>query len=56
MHLDYDAITPKSKSEYEKAVNETKEKRRKAVRDIIIELEMGASKADLENLLANLPD
>ena len=56
MHLNYDAITPKSKSEYEKAVEETREKRRKAVRDIIVELEMGASKADLEKLLANLPD
>ena len=56
MHLDYDAITPKSKSEYEKAVEETREKRRKAIRDIVVELEMGASKADLEALLANLPD
>lgn len=56
MHLDYDAITPKSKSKYEKAVEETREKRRKAVRDIIVELEMGATKADLEALLAKLPD
>lgn len=56
MHLDYDSITPKSKSEYEKAVEETREKRRKAVRDIIVELELGATKADLEALLANLPD
>lgn len=56
MHLDYDSITPKVKSEYEKAVDETKEKRRKAVRDIVIELELGATKADLESLLANLPD
>jgi hypothetical protein len=56
MHLDYDAITPKSKSEYEEAIEKTKEKRRKAVRDIIVELEMGATKADLEALLAKLPD
>ena len=56
MHLDYDSITPKSKSEYEKAVNETKEKRSKAVRDILVELELGATKADLDALLANLPD
>jgi hypothetical protein len=56
MHLDYDSITPKSKSEYEKAVEETKKKRSKAVRDIIVELEMGATKADLDALLANLPD
>ena len=56
MHVDYNSITPKAKSEYEKAVDEVKDKRRKAVRDIIVELEMGATKADLEALLAKLPD
>lgn len=56
MHLNYDFITSKSKSEYEKAVEKTKEKRSKAVRDILVELELGATKADLDALLANLPD
>ena len=33
-----------------------REKREKAVREIIVELELGATKADLASLLANLPD
>ena len=56
MNINYNPIVPKSKSEYEKAVSETKEKRSKAVRDILVELELGATKADLDALLANLPD
>jgi len=48
--------TFKAEDEYNKAVERVRDKRAKAVRDIIVELEMGATKADLEALLAKLPD
>ncbi len=48
--------TFKATAEYREAVEATHEKRRKAVRDIIVELELGATKADLEALLTKLPD
>ena len=48
--------TFKAEDEYNKAVENVHNKRAKAVREIVIELELGASKADLEALLANLPD
>lgn len=56
MELDYSSIVPKTKTEYENAVNKVKEKRSQAIRNIILELELGGTKNDLDALLANLPD
>lgn len=46
----------KSTIKHNELINSVYNKRAKAVRNIIVELEMGASKADLETLLASLPD
>ena len=52
----FSGITLKVDTEYQKARRKLNEKRAKAVREIIVELELGATKADLAELLANLPD
>lgn len=52
----FSGITLKVDTEYQEARRKLNEKRAKAVREIIVELELGATKIDLVNLLANLPD
>lgn len=52
----FTSITLKVDTEYQEAKRKLNEKRAKAVREIIVELELGATKAELKELLANLPD
>ena len=52
----FGGITLKVDTEYQETRRKLNEKRANAVREIIVELEMGATKADLANLLAKLPD
>jgi hypothetical protein len=52
----FGGVTLKVDNERQEARRKLREKREKAVREIIVELELGATKADLADLLANLPD
>lgn len=46
----------KDLEEYKQNCREIKTKREKAVKDIIVTLELGGTKKDLEEMLANLPE
>ena len=51
-----DALYYKADNDYKKSVEETEQKRANAIRSILVDLELGATKAELMELLANLPD
>lgn len=52
----FGGITLKVDTEYQEARRKLHEKRANAVRSILVDLELGATKAELMELLANLPD
>ena len=56
MCLSYRTLEFKAEKEYTEAKRRVRDKREKAVRDVCVQLELGATKADLDAILANLPD
>ena len=51
-----DTLYFKADNDHQEAVRAVEQKRADAIRSILVDLELGATKADLVNLLANLPD
>ena len=51
-----DTLYFKADKDHEEAVRAVEQKRENAIRSILVDLELGATKAELMELLANLPD